>query len=70
MEFFVRLASKSMNVKEMKNLIRLKHRKTGEEWDYRLVEQKSVYRSNFQMLYDFEEKTKLEVEFDYDTDDE
>ncbi len=49
--------------------ITLRHRKTGQEFSYSLFEQKKCYK-NTTLFAEFEAKSKLEVEFDYDTDEE
>ena len=51
--------------------ITLREKKTGKTREFRLMDQNNIYDIKKQGLFtDFESSTKLEVEFDYDTDEE
>jgi len=71
MECFTRLTAKNQNFEQLCEKITLKQKKTGFQISYPLYKQDKVYQSGMQqLLIDFENKQKLEVEFDYDTDAE
>lgn len=65
MEYLLRLHSKA--AKHVLNKIKLTNKKTGQVIQFSMVDEKSIEALRNPLITDFD-TTKLEIEYDYDTD--
>lgn len=68
MEYFLRLHSK--NAKLIAKRFKLRNKKTGQTFEFPIYDEKQILALKDNPIVTKFDMTKLEVEYDYDTDDE